>query len=74
MHENIKIAKRRMLCDLCGLVIHPGEHYRSVRDEYTPTEYCEHIRCPGAPAVAITDPRPTPPKIRTNFNHAHCLA
>lgn len=70
MHERIKIALHRMTCDLCGQMIYPGERYRAVRDEYTPTEYREHIRCPGAPAVAIIDPRPTPPKVRTIFNHA----
>ena len=63
-----------MTCDFCGLVIHPGERYRIVRDEYSLMEYREHIQCPGAPTVAIADPRPGPPKIRTSFNHAFCVA
>lgn len=74
MHERILTAYRPMTCDLCGQMIRPGERYRAVRDEYSPVEYREHIQCPGAPAVAIADPRPRPPKIRTAFNHALCMA
>lgn len=70
MHEKIKIAWHPMVCDVCGQMIRTGERYRTVRAEYTLTEYREHIRCPVAPAVAITDPRPTPPKVKTFFNHA----
>ena len=75
MYEAIRTAKRPILCDLCGFRILPGERYRLVRDEYSPLPYHEHIQCPGAPAVAIADPRPRPPKIRTAFNnYALCLA
>ena len=74
MHERIRTARRPMACDFCGLVIHPGERYRIVRDEYSLMEYREHIQCPGAPTVPVADPRPRPPKIRTNFNHAFCVA
>lgn len=75
MHEKIRTAYRPMACDLCGQMIRPGERYRAVRDEYSPVEYHEHIQCPGAPAVAISEPRPKPPKVRTVFNnHALCLA
>jgi hypothetical protein len=75
MHERILTAYRPMACDLCGQMIRPGERYRAVRDEYSLVEYREHIQCPGASAVAITDPRPRPPKIRTAFNnHALCMA
>lgn len=74
MHERIRTARRPMACDLCGLMIHPGERYRIVQDEYSLMEYREHIQCPGAPTVAIADPRPRPPKIRTSFNHAFCVA
>ena len=75
MYERVKTAIRPIICDLCGQMIHPGERYRAVRDEYSLVEYHEHIRCPGAPAVAIADPRPMPPKIRIAFNsHAFCMA
>ena len=75
MHEKIRTAYRPMACDLCGQLIRPGERYRAVRDEYSPVEYHEHIQCPGAPAVAVGEPRPTPPEIRTAFNNnALCLA
>ena len=75
MHEKIRMANRARVCDLCGQMIHPGERYRAVRDEYSPIEYCEHIRCPGAPTAAIADLRPTPPEIRTNANNrAFCMA
>jgi len=75
MHEKIRRANRAMVCDFCGLMIHFGERYRVIRDEYSLIKYREHIRCPGAPAAAIADPRPTPPEIRTNFNnHASCMA
>ena len=57
-----------MTCDLCGLPILPGENYRAVRDEYTRHGYREHIRCPGASAVAIGEPPPKP--TLTVFNHA----
>ena len=60
-----------MTCDLCGLPIQPGERYRSVSDEYTQGGYREHIRCPGASAVAVEEPPPRPAPIV--FNHA-CMA
>ena len=75
MHERVRTAIRPIICDLCGQMIRPGERYRAIRDEYSLVEYHEHIQCPGAPAVAITEPRPTPPKIRTAFNNYDlCLA
>lgn len=69
MHENIKIAARPLVCDLCGFRIHPGERYRVVRDEYTPMPYHEHIRCPGGAAVVTPRRCPTPIKPK-----AHCNA
>lgn len=74
MHEKIRIAPSRIPCDLCGQMIFPGEQYRIVRDEYGSMTYYEHIACPGSPAVAVEATRPTPPKVTTIFNHAHCMA
>lgn len=74
MHEQIRVAHRRMTCDLCGLSIHPGERYRAVIIEYSPMIYHEHIRCPGGQAEATGMIRPIPPKHETKFNHAVCMA
>ena len=70
MHETIRIAYRRIPCDLCGRLIQPGERYRSVRDEYTRREYREHIRCPCATPTVTPPPKPN----RTIFNHACNMA
>lgn len=68
------VALSPLTCDLCGLPIQAGDTYRLITDRRIGRTYREHIRCPGAAATVIKDPRPTPPKIRTDFNHAFCMA
>ncbi len=70
MHERIETARHTMACDLCGLLIQPGEKFRSVKDEYSTVIYHEHIRCPCNPAVAA-DISPKSPK---HPCHAVCMA
>jgi len=68
------VAGHVLTCDLCGMPIQAGETYRRIIDRRIGKTYREHIRCPGAAATVIKDPRPTPPKLRTEFNHAVCMA
>ncbi len=73
MYEKIRVAYRKMVCDVCGQSIFIGQKYRAIHTEEQPTVYNEHIRCPGAPATAeVKEPSPIKPKI--NFNHAISLA
>ncbi len=73
MHETIRTARTRIICDICGQHIFKGEKYRAIHTEEQPFIYNEHIQCPGAPTtVEVKDPRPIKPRI--NFNHAMCLA
>lgn len=73
MHETIKVANHRMMCDVCGQHIFKGEKYRAIYTEEQPFVYNEHIQCPIAPATTdVKDPSPIKPRI--NFNHAMCLA
>ncbi len=74
MSEKIVIARRDLTCDVCGQRIPAGTKCRIVHDDFLPIlTYFEHIQCPGASAVAVSEPPPKPPKLRT-FNHAFCMA
>lgn len=73
MHETIRIAKRPLVCDACGMMIHKGERFRVVRDEYTTIPYHEHIQCPGAAAVVTPRRCPTPVKPKA-YSTSLCFA
>jgi len=74
MSESIVVARHRLICDLCGGIIHEGEKCRIVRDDFQRgIVHFEHLRCPGSPAVTVEANKPQPPK-NIHYNHAFCYA
>lgn len=67
MSEKVTIAKRDLICDLCGRKIPMGTKFRLVKDDSLPyLTYFEHLICPSAPAAAIESNRPKSPVIHNN--------
>lgn len=67
MSEKIIVARRDLICDLCGRRIPKGSKCRMIRDDFMPgLVYFEHLNCPSAPAVAVEKNCPKPPVIHNN--------
>lgn len=63
MSEKIIIARRNLVCDLCGYRIPEGSECRMIRDDFMPfLVFYEHLRCPSAAAV-VTPRTPNMPLI-----------
>ena len=54
MSEQIIVANRHLVCDLCGRRIPKGSRCRMVRDDFMPhLTFLEHLRCPSAPTAVV---------------------
>ena len=59
MSEQIIVANRHLVCDLCGYRIPKGCKCRMIKDDFLPfLTYFEHLNCPSGPAVV----RPNTPQ------------
>lgn len=67
MSEKIIVARRDLICDLCGWRIPKGSKCRMIRDDFMPgLVYFEHLRCPSAPTVTAQKNCPKNPVIHNN--------
>lgn len=67
MSEKIIVARRDLICDLCGRRIPKGSKCRMIRDDFMPgLVYFEHLRCPSAPTVTVETNWPKNPVIHHN--------
>lgn len=67
MSEKIIVARRDLICDLCGRRIPKGSKCRMIRDDFMPgLVYFEHLRCPSAPTVTVETNCPKNPVIHHN--------
>ncbi len=64
MSEQIIVANRHLVCDVCGRRIPKGSRCRMIRDDTMPfLTYFEHLRCPSAPTVVVGERKPLLPVI-----------
>lgn len=64
MSEQIIVANRHLVCDLCGRRIPKGSRCRMVRDDFMPhLTFFEHLRCPSAPTAVVGERKPLLPVI-----------
>ncbi len=64
MSEQIIVANRHLVCDLCGYRIPKGCKCRMIKDDFLPfMTYFEHLNCPSGPAVARQYDTPNKPVI-----------
>lgn len=64
MSEQIIVARRHLVCDLCRRRIHKGSRCRMVKDDFMPhLTFFEHLRCPPAPTAVVGDRKPILPEI-----------
>jgi len=57
MSEQIIVARRALVCDLCGQLIPKGCHCRMIRDDTMRyLVYFEHLRCPSSTVPVINNP------------------